>query len=208
MQLAPRVARHTVSTTALPGRKEPAIVHHELAADTPADQLSRTRQAADRAGFDALIAPMVEPAYRLAFAMLRQRMPAEDAVQEATLKAWNKFASFRNERGGFRAWYFTIVANECRSLQRGRWWSVLRFDQVRPPHGSDEAAMTASELRQTIARLSRSDRLLLYLFYWLDFPIEEVAAVAGVSTAAARARLYRAVGRLRLEFDPSKEKST
>ena len=68
--------------------------------------------------------------------------------------------------------------------------------------------MTASDLRQTIARLSRSDRLLLYLFYWLDFPLEEVAAVAGVSTAAARARLYRAVGRLRLQFDPSKENST
>jgi DNA-directed RNA polymerase specialized sigma24 family protein len=52
------------------------------------------------------------------------------------------------------------------------------------------------------------DRLLLYLFYWLDFPLEEVAAVAGLSTSAARGRLYRAVGRLRLEFDPSKEKST
>jgi RNA polymerase sigma factor (sigma-70 family) len=174
----------------------------------PADQLSRARQAAERAGFDDLIRPLVEPAYRLAFAMLRQRMPAEDAVQEATLKAWNKFASFRNEGGGFRAWYLTIVANECRSLQRGRWWSVLRFDRVRPPQGGDEAAMTASDLRQTIARLSPSDRLLLYLFYWLDFPLEEVAAVAGLSTGAARARLYRAVGRLRLEFDPSKEKST
>ena len=174
----------------------------------PADQLSRARQAADRGGFDALITPLVEPAYRLAFAMLRQRMPAEDAVQEGTLKAWNKFASFRNERGGFRAWFLTIVANECRSLQRGRWWSVLRFDEVRPPQESGEAAMTASDLRQTIARLSRSDRLLLYLFYWLDFPLEEVAAVAGLSTAAARARLYRAVGRLRLQFDPSKETST
>jgi len=174
----------------------------------PAKPLSGTRQAADRAGFGTLITPLVEPAYRLAFAMLRQRMPAEDAVQEATLKAWNKFTSFRNERGGFRAWYLTIVANECRSLQRGRWWSVLRFDEVRSPQESSEAAMNASELRQTIARLSRSDRLLLYLFYWLDFPLEEVAAVAGVSTAAARARLYRAVGRLRLQFDPSKENST
>jgi RNA polymerase sigma-70 factor (ECF subfamily) len=174
----------------------------------PADKLSRARQAADRAGFDSLLTPLVEPAYRLAFAMLRQKMAAEDAVQEATLKAWSKFASFRNERGGFRAWYLTIVANECRSLQRGRWWSVLRFDQVRPPQRTDEAAMTASDLRQTIARLSRSDRLLLYLFYWLDLPLEEVAAVAGLSTAAARARLYRAVGRLRLEFDPSKENAT
>ncbi len=174
----------------------------------PADKLSRAREAADRAGFDSLITPLVAPAYRLAFAMLRQKMSAEDAVQEATLKAWSKFASFRNERGGFRAWYLTIVANECRSLQRGRWWSVLRFDQVRPPQESDEAAMTASDLRQTIARLSRSDRLLLYLFYWLDLPLEEVAAVAGLSTGAARARLYRAVGRLRLEFDPGKENAT
>lgn len=172
-----------------------------------ADQLSRRRQAADRAGFDDLVRPLVEPAYRLAFAMLRQRMAAEDAVQEATLKAWNKFRSFRNEGAGFRGWYLTIVANECRSLQRGRWWSVLRFDQVRPPHASDEAAMTASDLRQTIARLSRSDRLLLYLFYWLDLPLEEIAAVAGLSTGAAKGRLYRAVGRLRLEFDPSKETS-
>ena len=174
----------------------------------PADKLSQAREAADRAGFDSLITPLVEPAYRLAFAMLRQKMSAEDAVQEATLKAWSKFASFRNERGGFRAWYLTIVANECRSLQRGRWWSVLRFDQVRPPQESDEAAMTASDLRQTIARLSRSDRLLLYLFYWLDLPVEEVAAVVGLSAGAARARLYRAVGRLRLEFDPGKGNAT
>src|ERR1700737_4549638 len=147
-----------------PAERSPHIVHHELAADIPVDQLSRKRQAADRAGFDGLITPLVEPAYRLAFAMLRQRMAAEDAVQEATLKAWNKFATFRNERGGFRAWYLTIVANASRSLQRGRWWSVLRFDQVRPPQVSDESAMTASDLRQTIARLSPPARPLLYLF--------------------------------------------
>lgn len=185
------------------------IAHREIVADDPpADRLSPAILRADRAAFERLIAPLVEPAYRLAFAMLRQRMAAEDAVQEATFKAWNKFATFRNEGGGLRAWYLTIVANECRSLQRGRWWSVLRLDEVRPPSVSHEAAMTASELRQTIARFSRSDRLLLYLFYWLDLPLEEVAEVAGLSAAAARARLYRAVGRLRLEFDPSKETST
>lgn len=137
--------------------------------------------------------------------MLRDREAAEDTVQEATLKAWHRIGQFRDERGGMRAWYFTIVANECRSLRRGRWWSVLRTGEVRPPQGSDEAALTASELRQSIRGLARSDRLLLYLFYWIDLPIEEVAAVAGVSTAAARARLYRAVGRLRQQFDPKQE---
>jgi RNA polymerase sigma-70 factor (ECF subfamily) len=65
--------------------------------------------------------------------------------------------------------------------------------------------MTAIELRQLIARLSYQDRVMLYLYYWLDLPLEEVAAVVGVSTAAARARLYRAVGRLRLQLDPTQE---
>jgi RNA polymerase sigma-70 factor, ECF subfamily len=149
---------------------------------------------------------LIEPAYRLAFAMLRQREAAEDTVQEATLKAWRRIAQFRDERGGIRAWYLTIVANECRSLRRGRWWSVLRLGDVRPPRRGDDSALHAAELRQSISRLLPSDRLLLYLFYWLDLPLEEVAAVARISTAAARSRLYRAVRRLRLELDPNEEK--
>lgn len=153
-----------------------------------------------------MIAPLIEPAYRLAFAMLRQREAAEDTVQEATLKAWRRIGQFRGERGGIRAWYFTIVANECRSLRRGRWWSVLRLDDLRPLRRTEEPAMTAAELRHSMLRLRESDRLLLYLFYWLDLELDEVAAVAGISTGAARSRLYRAVGRLRLHLDPDQEK--
>jgi RNA polymerase sigma-70 factor (ECF subfamily) len=159
----------------------------------------------DRTGFDRQVAPLIEPAYRLAYAILRQREAAEDAVQEATLKAWRKLAGFRGERGGFRAWYFTIVANECRSLQRGRWWSVLQLGEVTQRQHIADAAMDASELRQSIARLSHSDRVMLYLFYWLDLPLDEVAAVIGISVGAAKARLYRAVGRLRLQLDPNEE---
>lgn len=153
-----------------------------------------------------MIAPLIEPAYRLAFAILRQREAAEDTVQEATLKAWHRIEQFRDERGGIRAWYFTIVANECRSLRRARWWSVLRLSDLRPQRRAEDMALTAAELRHSILRLPASDRLLLYLFYWLDLPLEEVAAVAGISTAAARSRLYRAVGRLRLELDPNEER--
>ena len=191
-----------MSSTTPPGPKEAGIVHRELASG---DQSVETIQTANRAGFERLMAPLIEPAYRLAYAMLRQREAAEDAVQEATLKAWRRRTAFRGEGGGLRAWYFTIVANECRSVRRGRWWSVLRLGEGRPPQRSDETAMAASELRQSIAALSPSERLLLYLFYWLDLPLEEVATVVGVSPAAAKARLYRAVGRLRLELDPIKE---
>jgi DNA-directed RNA polymerase specialized sigma24 family protein len=46
---------------------------------------------------------------------------------------------------------------------------------------------------------------MLYLFYWLDLPLDEVAAVIGISVGAAKARLYRAVGRLKLQLDPNEE---
>jgi len=160
----------------------------------------------DRAAFDGLIAPLIEPAYRLAYAILRQREAAEDMVQEATLKAWRKLPQYRGNREGFRFWYLTIVAHECRSLQRGRWWSVLHLGDVRRPPANVDSALTASELRQSIGRLAYWDRVLLYLFYWLDLPIDEVAVVIGVSPAAAKARLYRAVGRLRLQLDSEEEK--
>jgi DNA-directed RNA polymerase specialized sigma24 family protein len=78
-------------------------------------------------------------------------------------------------------------------------------DLPRPPANVD-SALKASELRQSIARLAYWDRVLLYLFYWLDLPVDEVAVVIGVSPAAAKARLYRAVGRLRLQIDPDEEK--
>jgi RNA polymerase sigma-70 factor (ECF subfamily) len=179
--------------------------HGDVAMDRPSLRSSDSILAHDRATFDGMIAPLIEPAYRLAYAILRQREAAEDVVQEATFKAWRRMPQFRGEGGGFRAWYFTIVAHECRSLQRGRWWSVVRFGDLRRMPAPIDAGLNASELRQLIAQLAYWDRVLLYLFYWLDLPLEEVAGVLGISPAAAKARLYRAVGRLRLQLDPDQE---
>ena len=45
-------------------------------------------RAGDQVAFETLIRPLIHPAYRLAYAMLRRREAAEDAVQESVLKAW------------------------------------------------------------------------------------------------------------------------
>jgi len=51
------------------------------------DLLNRARLG-DRVAFEEILRPLVEPAYRLALAMLRERDAAEDAVQEMALKGW------------------------------------------------------------------------------------------------------------------------
>jgi RNA polymerase sigma factor (sigma-70 family) len=154
-------------------------------------------RSGDQVAFEALITPLIHPAYRLAYAILRRREAAEDAVQEAVLKAWRGIGRLRPETESLRPWFFTIVANECRSVRRGRWWSVVPLFQG--PHRvfNEQRIAETADLRRSIERLNHRDRVLLYLYYWLDLPLEEVAQALGISPQATKGRLYRAVGRLR-----------
>src|SRR5712692_5781614 len=94
----------------------------------------------DPDAFASLIQPLLDPAYRLAAVMLADRSGAEDAVQEASIKAWRKFSQFRGEASALRSWFLSIVANECRMARRQRWWSVVRLAEPRQSVALDEAA--------------------------------------------------------------------
>src|SRR5215472_7406485 len=123
-------------------------------------------RSGDQAAFQALVGPLIGSGYQLAIAMLRQREAAEDAVQEATIRAWRKFAQVREGTTSLRPWFLAIVANECRTVRRGRWWAVIRLPEVDPPATAppdDRGA--AADLRRSLDRLRHRDRLLLHLHY-------------------------------------------
>ena len=152
----------------------------------------------DAGSFAVLIEPLLDPAYRLAAVMLADRPAAEDAVQEASIKAWRKLRQLRGDVGAVRAWFLSIVANECRMARRQRWWSVVKLAEVTPqtPAG-DPGADTSPDLKSALLRLSADDRLPLVLHFYLDLPLDEVARTLAVSPAAAKSRIYRAAKRLR-----------
>lgn len=155
--------------------------------------------AADReADFDALVGPLIEPAFRLAVVFLRNPHEAEDAVQEATLKAWRNLDRLRDQTAA-RSWFFSIVANQCRSMRRSRWWSVLRMESPRPSE-VDVTPDARLDLTREMSRLPATDRAALFLFFYLDLPLAEVARILKISAQAAKSRVHRAVSRLRLEM--------
>src|SRR6202158_5478697 len=84
----------------------------DVTRDQALDLLARAR-AGDGHAFDELLAPVLDPAFRLAMTMLKDRGAAEDAVQEAALKAWRTLGRFR-AGAELRPWFLAIVANECR----------------------------------------------------------------------------------------------
>ena len=152
----------------------------------------------DPAAFEALLAPVVVDAHRLATALLNDPGLAEDAVQEAAVKAWRKFDSFR-EGAEFRPWFLAVVANQARDMARARrrrpWLSMP--SSVHSRSSVADEVVDRSSLRSALATLDRRDRLVLVLHYYLGLPWSEVAVIAGLNEATARSRAHRALRRLR-----------
>jgi RNA polymerase sigma-70 factor (ECF subfamily) len=148
--------------------------------------------------FEHLILPLAEPGYRLACAMLHDPQAAQDALQEASLTAWRKLPGVR-DRDRIRSWFLGIVVNECRNSRRLKWVAdvSLGLPAQLSIASAEDGVLQGADLRRAVSQLDPRDRLVVVLFFYVDLPLEEVAAVVGTTVGAARARLYRAVKRLR-----------
>jgi RNA polymerase sigma-70 factor (ECF subfamily) len=167
-----------------------------------ADVKSSSDRVASEREFADLLRPLIEPGFRLALAMLHDAQAAEDAVQEASFTAWSKLGKVQDQ-GRLRPWFLGVVANKCRNARRRTWTSAVSLGV--PEHLSvvspEDRVMRGADLRQAIAGLRHEDRLVVVLYFYLDMPLEDVAAIVGSSLGATRARLYRSIKRLRPGVD-------
>jgi RNA polymerase sigma-70 factor, ECF subfamily len=162
--------------------------------------LAHAREGSDRA-FESLLGPVIEPGYRLACGMLRDEQAAHDVVQESALKAWRKLGQLQAEER-ILPWFLGIVANECRNARRLKWTAsvTLGLPEVEAK-SQEEHVLRGTDLRRALGKLKHEDRAVVVLFFYLDLPLEQVAAITGCSVAAARARLYRTIHKLRPDLE-------
>ncbi len=156
-------------------------------------------KAGDVAAFEALLKPVIGTAHRFGCALLHDPGLAEDAVQEACVRAWRKLHQLR-QGAPFLPWFLGIVARECHDQIRGRWWRLVRTPIPSLSSGAEsveDSALRRAELRQTLMRLDERERRVLVLRLYLDLSWSDVAAAAGLTEAGARTRYYRALDRLR-----------
>lgn len=123
---------------------------------------------------------------------------AEDVAQEACLAAWRYRHRFDPERATFRAWLLAITFRESckaggRQSRRGELLSRLRATpRVDPALGVADQA-----LEEAIAHLSRRQRDVVALHYFVDLPVAEVAEVLGISAGTVKSALSDARRRIR-----------
>lgn len=175
----------------------------QLETDTSVDEaLILAAKAGDAQAFERIMVPLQHPAYRLAQTLLGDPTAAEDAVQEACCKAWQHFHQFRYGSSA-RNWFLTIVANQCRSMTRTRWWSVeRRAEPNRDQAGHEPLLETAMVLREELRQLPFDQRLILHLHFCEDLPQEEIAAILGIARGTVKSRVHRAIRRLRRNLGP------
>src|SRR5690242_8862455 len=85
--------------------------------DSSEEDLIRAARAGDGAAFAELIRPSYKQAFRIAYAMLQNDDEAEDAIQQASLKAWRRLGNLR-EGTSVGPWFLGIVNSQCRTPRR------------------------------------------------------------------------------------------
>jgi RNA polymerase sigma factor (sigma-70 family) len=163
-----------------------------------------------RQTFETLVLPHLDAAYNLARWLLRDPSAAEDAVQEASLRAFRYIDSLRGDDA--RAWLLGIVRNTCfTALERRRSGpEVVEFDEsefeaalgAAGHGGSDPAALLEQRRLRTlidaaIRALSPALREVIVLREFEDLDYAQIAQIAAVPVGTVMSRLSRAREKLR-----------
>jgi RNA polymerase sigma-70 factor, ECF subfamily len=149
--------------------------------------------------FEAIILPHLDAAHRLARWLMRDEHDAEDAVQEASLRAFRYFRTFAG--GDARAWFLRIVRNTCYGWRRhGYQEPTDSFDEeqhsgTRPPSDPETLLLrtdTAMSFARALRTLPDQFHQLLVLRELEGLSYRELSAVIGIPIGTVMSRLSRA----------------
>jgi len=168
-----------------------------------AELITRAR-AGDVAAYETIVRRYQDVAVRTAH-LICPETDADDAVQEAFIKAFDALPRFR-DGSPIRPWLLRIVANEARNRRRSagrRQGLALRAADAAPQRtapGPEQIVMAAeerSELLAALATLRDDDREVLGARFLLDLSEAETAETLGIPRGTVKSRTSRALGRLR-----------
>ncbi len=157
----------------------------------------------DKVAFGELIESFQGPVYNLAYRMLNNSGEAEEAAQEAFIRAWTRLDSYDSKRK-FSTWLFSITSNYCIDQIRKRRALLLSIDEPLPPHPAltsdkaqgPEAQMASGEQEEMVQallqELPEEYRTAVILRYWQEMSYTEIAEVTDSSVSAIKSRLFRA----------------
>lgn len=153
----------------------------------------------DDEAFGEIVERYQKPVYNLCYRLLGNHGDAEDASQEAFMKAYKGLAKYDPQRP-FISWLLAIAYNQSIDQLRRRRITFVNldalFDRSDPRAPSPETAATAKdeaeEVQQALLTLSVTDRAVVVLRYWYEYSYDEIAETLSLTNSAVKSRLHRA----------------
>jgi RNA polymerase sigma-70 factor (ECF subfamily) len=169
--------------------------------DASVPALIAAARQGDHTAYGELIRRYSDALYRIAYRLLRDHGEAEDACQEAFLRAYTRLETY-DDRYAFYTWISTIVTNIClRTLQK-RDWRTINVDPAllrsAPVFAQDEPELVllgkerADVVRRALETLPEAYRQVVILRHWHDLSYQEIADATRQSLASVKIRLHRA----------------
>ena len=203
-----------VTMTGAPAAGLPGREADSAAASAVKASQAEGRHAEARERYAELVGRHQRRAARIAFPYMRDAAEADEAVQDAFVKAYSHLASFREELP-FEVWFTRILINGCLDRikarsRRERWIAPLPqgasgerdFAERTAGSGpSPEDELLAKERRRALAhalgRLPERQRSVFMLSHYEGCTSREVSALTGLNESTVRVHLFRAIRRLR-----------
>ena len=175
---------------------------------TERDQI-RAALHGDRDVFEMIIRNQSRTLFAVAYGVLQNREEAEDAVQDAFIKAWKSRWLVRDPEK-FPAWLATIARNRARDVVRRRRTVPLpeNFDDIAdteaPAAGEQmDGAQLNRQVHSALSALPETHRTALTLRYLQDMDYQTIERTMGLTNGALRGILGRALGSMRKELRPA-----
>lgn len=172
-------------------------------------ELARLARDGDVAAYGELVERYREVAFRTAWLITRNTAEAEDAAQEAFVKAFYALDRFRPGEA-FRPWVLRIVSNEAKNRRRSVGRRERLAMQLAQDRGSGDAAPSPETaalgreervaLLEALERLREPERLVVAYRYLLELSEAETARALAIRPGTVKSRLSRALTRLRAEL--------
>jgi RNA polymerase sigma-70 factor, ECF subfamily len=173
----------------------------DIASNHSPDLLARA-QARDADAFCDLCRPYEDRLFRQAVALCRDETLAEDLVQETLIEAWKSLRRF-NGRCRLFTWFCSIMLHRYKKILR-RKRPVASVDELATvddeqpsPAMTSESNDRARFLQQHLDHLPHKQRQVIYLRFYVDNSLEEIAAALDCSLGTIKSRLFNALENLR-----------
>ena len=157
-------------------------------------------QLGDEEAFTNLVKHYQSPVYNLCYRMLGEPEAAEDAAQEAFLRAYQNIWRYNRERS-FATWLLSIAAHYCIDQLRRKHLVVFSTDEAPDFDMPDRSAPDpenetvrkeeSQRLHGLLKNLEPLDRAVIILRYWNDRSEKEIAEILQLTVSAVKSRLHR-----------------